>query len=81
MNKSLRQLPIGKQTFKDVIEEDNLYIDKTQIAFDLIQNNKYIFLARPRRFGKSLFMDTLQEIFEANKVLFMNGMTGRFNIL
>jgi hypothetical protein len=70
MNKKLQQLPIGKQTFKDVIEENNLYIDKTKIALNLIQNNKYIFLARPRRFGKSLFMDTLQEIFEANQKLF-----------
>lgn len=70
MNKKLQQLPIGKQTFKDVIEENNLYIDKTKIALKLIQNNKYIFLARPRRFGKSLFMDTLQEIFEANQALF-----------
>lgn len=72
MNKDLQQLPIGKQTFKDVIEENNLYIDKTKIALNLIQNNKYIFLARPRRFGKSLFMDTLQEIFEANQKLFKN---------
>ncbi len=70
MNAKLPQLPIGKQTFRDVIEENNLYIDKTEIALNLIQNNKYIFLARPRRFGKSLFMDTLQEIFEANEPLF-----------
>jgi hypothetical protein len=67
---SLKKLPIGKQTFKDVIEEDNLYIDKTQIALDLIDNYKYVFLARPRRFGKSLFLDTLRELFEGNKVLF-----------
>lgn len=68
----LKKLPIGKQTFSDVIEEDNLYVDKTQIALDLIDNYKYVFLARPRRFGKSLFLDTLRELFEGNKALFKN---------
>ena len=48
----------------------NLYIDKTDIALELIQNNKYAFLSRPRRFGKSLFIDTLQNIFEGNRELF-----------
>jgi hypothetical protein len=66
----LKKLPIGKQTFKDIIDEDNLYIDKTQIALDLIDYYKYVFLARPRRFGKSLFVDTLKELFEGNKLLF-----------
>ena len=65
-----KKLPIGKQTFKDVIEENNLYVDKTKIALDLIENYKYVFLARPRRFGKSLFLDTLRELFEGNKILF-----------
>ncbi|MBT4838417.1 MAG: AAA family ATPase, partial [Methylococcales bacterium] len=69
MNK-LKKLPIGKQTFKDVIDEGNLYIDKTQIALNLIANFKYVFLARPRRFGKSLFLDTLKELFEGNQPLF-----------
>ena len=66
----LKQLPIGKQTFRDVIEENNLYIDKTKFALELIQSHKYLFLSRPRRFGKSLFLDTLKNIFEGNKTLF-----------
>jgi len=66
----LKKLPIGIQTFREIIEENYLYIDKTTIAFDLIENHKYIFLSRPRRFGKSLFMDTVQEIFQGNKELF-----------
>ena len=66
----MKKLPIGIQTFSKIIEGDFLYIDKTDIALELIENNQYIFLSRPRRFGKSLFMDTIQEIFEGNKELF-----------
>ena len=66
----MQRLPIGIQTFAEIINNDYLYIDKTDIALDLIQNNKYAFLSRPRRFGKSLFIDTLQNIFEGNKELF-----------
>jgi hypothetical protein len=58
----LKQLPIGKQTFRDVIEENNLYIDKTKFALELIQTHKYLFLSRPRRFGKSLFLNTLNNV-------------------
>ena len=64
----LQKLPIGIQTFKKIREEDYLYIDKTDIAYELI--NSYSFLSRPRRFGKSLFLDTLRNIFEENKELF-----------
>ena len=66
----LKKLPIGIQTFKKVIEDNYLYIDKTNIAYNLLENHSYIFLSRPWRFGKSLFMDTLQEIFQGNKELF-----------
>ncbi|MGB5793390.1 AAA family ATPase, partial [Poseidonibacter sp.] len=66
----LKKLPLGIQTFKEIIKEDYLYVDKTKIAFDLITNNKYIFLSRPRRFGKSLFMDTIHNIYEGNKEYF-----------
>jgi len=69
----LKKLPIGIQTFSSIIENDLLYIDKTDIAFNLIENYKYVFLARPRRFGKSLFLDTLHNIFAANKDFF-NGL-------
>ena len=67
-----KQLPIGIQTFSQIIDDDLLYIDKTGIALDLIEHNKYVFLSRPRRFGKSLFLDTLKNIFQSNKHLFKN---------
>lgn len=63
----LKKLPIGIQTFSKIREENYIYIDKTDIALDLIQNYQYVFLSRPRRFGKSLFLDTLRNIFEGNK--------------
>ncbi|WP_044407210.1 AAA family ATPase, partial [Thiomicrospira microaerophila] len=66
----LKKLPIGIQTFSEIREDDYVYVDKTGIAHALLQNYKYVFLSRPRRFGKSLFLDTLRNIFEANKSLF-----------
>jgi len=66
----MKKLPIGIQTFKEIIDENYLYIDKTDLAQELIGNYKYSFLSRPRRFGKSLFLDTLKNIFEGNKELF-----------
>ena len=66
----LKKLPVGIQTFRKIIEGDYLYIDKTALALNLIQNNQNVFLSRPRRFGKSLFLDTLKNIFEGNKELF-----------
>ena len=67
----LQKLPIGIQTFSEIINKNYLYIDKTNIAYNLItKESKYIFLSRPRRFGKSLFLDTLHNIFEGNKELF-----------
>jgi Predicted AAA-ATPase/PD-(D/E)XK nuclease superfamily len=66
----MKKLPIGIQTFSEIINENYLYIDKTGIACILIDNFKYVFLSRPRRFGKSLFLDTLNNIFEGNRELF-----------
>jgi len=66
----LKKLPIGISTFSKIREEDYLYIDKTKEAYELITNHSYAFLSRPRRFGKSLFLDTLKEIFEGNRELF-----------
>ena len=66
----MKKLPIGISTFRKIRENDYLYIDKTEIALDLINSYQHIFLSRPRRFGKSLFIDTLKEIFEGNKALF-----------
>ncbi|MEA3512086.1 MAG: AAA family ATPase [Campylobacterota bacterium] len=69
MNK-LQKLPIGIQTFSTIREDNYLYVDKTDIAYELIENYRYVFLSRPRRFGKSLFLDTLRNIFEAKKEYF-----------
>ena len=66
----MKKLPIGIQTFKEIINNNYIYVDKTKCALEIIQNYKYVFLSRPRRFGKSLFLDTLKEIFEGNKELF-----------
>jgi hypothetical protein len=66
----LKKLPIGIQTFEKIIDGNYLYIDKTDLALNLIDNYQYIFLSRPRRFGKSLFLDTLHNIFEGKKELF-----------
>ena len=66
----MKKLPVGIQTFSEIINEDYLYIDKTGIAYSLIGRFKYAFLSRPRRFGKSLFLDTLHNIFEGNRELF-----------
>src|SRR5574344_2377741 len=66
----LKKLPIGIQTFSKIREDNFVYVDKTGIAYNLIEKYQYVFLSRPRRFGKSLFVDTLRNIFEGNKELF-----------
>jgi hypothetical protein len=65
-----RKLPIGIQTFSEMREGGYYYVDKTAIAQRMIDQGKYYFLSRPRRFGKSLFLDTLKELFEGNELLF-----------
>ncbi|MDX9701337.1 MAG: ATP-binding protein [Rhodocyclaceae bacterium] len=65
-----KKLPIGIQTFREIREEDYYYVDKTPHALRLIGEGKYYFLSRPRRFGKSLFIDTLAELFAGNEALF-----------
>jgi hypothetical protein len=67
---TLKKLPIGIQTFSKIREENYIYIDKTKEALELIENYTYSFLSRPRRFGKSLFLDTLHNIFEGKKEYF-----------
>ena len=66
-----RKLPIGIQTFSQIREADAYYyVDKTGMALDLIAQGKYYFLSRPRRFGKSLLLDTLKDLFEGHQDLF-----------
>ena len=65
-----RKLPIGIQTFREIREDNCYYVDKTGMAVDLVEAGKYYFLSRPRRFGKSLFLDTLKNLFEGHQALF-----------
>jgi hypothetical protein len=65
-----KKLPIGIQTFREIREDTYYYVDKTPHALRLIDQGKYYFLSRPRRFGKSLLLDTLAELFEGNRPLF-----------
>ena len=67
---SKRKLPIGIQTFRKIRAEDCYYVDKTAYIRRLIDEGTHYFLSRPRRFGKSLFLDTLKEVFEGNEPLF-----------
>ena len=67
---SKRRLPIGIQTFREVREDTCYYVDKTAYIRRLLDEGKHYFLSRPRRFGKSLFLDTLKELFEGNQGLF-----------
>ena len=69
MNNLLRDLPIGIQSFHDLRQRGFLYVDKTQYISSLVRG-KFYFLSRPRRFGKSLFLSTLQAYFEGRKDLF-----------
>ena len=65
-----QKLPIGIQTFSEIIENDFLYVDKTESIFELVTRGKYYFLSRPRRFGKSLTLSTIKSIFQGQKALF-----------
>ena len=66
-----RKLPIGIQTFRKIREENCYYVDKTPYLRRLLNDGTHYFLSRPRRFGKSLFLDTLKELFEGNETLFL----------
>ena len=66
----MQKLPLGIQTLRKIRQENRVYVDKTGQARRLIDQGGAFFLSRPRRFGKSLFVDTLKEIFEGNQKLF-----------
>ncbi|WP_230655855.1 ATP-binding protein [Psychrobacter sp. I-STPA10] len=69
LSKKSKKLPIGIQTFADIRNENFYYVDKTKHILELVEY-RYIFLSRPRRFGKSLTLDTIAELFAGNKELF-----------
>ncbi len=66
----MKKLPIGIQNFEKLRTENYYYVDKTLFVKQLVEGGSYYFLSRPRRFGKSLFLDTLKQAFLGNKPLF-----------
>ena len=69
--KNERRLPVGLQSFTEIRRKKYLYVDKTDIIWNLAnKNKKYNYLSRPRRFGKSVLVDTLQAYFEGRRELF-----------
>lgn len=74
-----RKYPIGIQTFSEIRERNYLYIDKTQYLVDFIDKGyKYVFLSRPRRFGKSLFASMIHAYYEGRKDLFEGLAMGEY---
>lgn len=67
----IRKYPVGMQTFSKIREGNYVYVDKTKYIVQMLENgSQYVFLSRPRRFGKSLFVSTLQAYYEGRKELF-----------
>ncbi|MBR6190838.1 MAG: AAA family ATPase, partial [Prevotella sp.] len=64
------KLPIGIQSFESLRKDGYLYIDKTELVYSLINQGRYYFLSRPRRFGKSLLISTIKAVFEGKRELF-----------
>ena len=65
-----RKFPIGVQNFEKIRKGDFLYVDKTELIYQLVDSGSYYFLSRPRRFGKSLLISTLEAYFQGKKELF-----------
>jgi hypothetical protein len=66
----MKKLPIGIQTFAKLIHNNCVYVDKTHLIYNLISQGSCYFFSRPRRFGKSLLVSTLDAIFSGKKELF-----------
>ena len=66
----MTKYPIGLQNFQGLREDGYAYVDKTAFVYELAQSGKYYFLSRPRRFGKSLFISTLEAYYLGKKELF-----------
>jgi hypothetical protein len=69
-NKMIQKYPVGIQDFPEIRNNGYMYVDKTEFAYKLVEQGKFYFLSRPRRFGKSLFISTLECLFLAKKELF-----------
>ncbi len=66
----MKKLPIGISDFKELITNDYIYVDKTKYIYEILNSSKYIFISRPRRFGKSLLLSTIRYLYEGKKELF-----------
>lgn len=62
-----RNYPVGIQNFEEIRKGNYYYIDKTELVYQLVSSGKYYFLSRPRRFGKSLLISTLEAYFQGKK--------------
>ena len=77
MTAKLKKLPIGIQDFEILINQDYIYVDKTEHLYNLIETGRVYFLSRPRRFGKSLLLSTFKAIFQSKKELFKDLWIGK----
>lgn len=79
MDERLRRYPIGIQNFEDLRNNGYVYVDKTELIYRLTNTNKVYFLSRPRRFGKSLLVSTLEAYFPERKTCSTvgNGNSGK----
>ncbi|MCX7654861.1 MAG: AAA family ATPase, partial [Fervidobacterium sp.] len=69
----MKELPIGISEYKDLINGNFVYVDKTKYIYDMVKKPKgYYFLSRPRRFGKSLLVSVLEYLFKGEKELFVD---------
>ncbi|MDR2873159.1 MAG: AAA family ATPase [Methanobrevibacter sp.] len=66
----LKKLPIGIQSFREIRENNYLYVDKTQHILNMIKTGEVYFLSRPRKFGKSFLVSTIESLFKGDKELF-----------
>lgn len=70
MEQMTNKYPVGIQTFSEIIRGGYVYIDKTDLIWDLVHYAKFIFMSRPRRFGKSLLTSTIESYFSGDRTLF-----------
>jgi hypothetical protein len=76
----MKKLSIGISDFKELIQGNYIYVDKTKYIYELIKQGKYYFLSRPRRFGKSLLISTIRYLFEGQRELFKGLYIYSYNI-
>ena len=66
----MQRLPIGEQFFTNLRQKKMIYVDKTRLIYEMMNVSSFIFLSRPRRFGKSLLTTTIKEMCQGNRALF-----------